>query len=223
MTGVFSRIAFLLLIALSSLNAQSRLQLKNGPSQLSALFSAQPAHVLIATSPNTPANLGDLLAQRGVQIIRTLPLDHYLISVPPGTDFSDLQLASALQLDASLKVSAALDKDGYYVVEFHPDVSAGDAVNLLFSNGFTVHPRPDLAASHFLVEGTLPGVWLLAQSDQVAYVFAASDDMIQGNPVQPCASALTTGGSIGQYIATYGDGWTVPEKVRLTSLILFRF
>ena len=154
----------------------------------------------------------DLLAQRGAHIVRTLPLDHYLISVPAGIDLSDLQLSSALQLDASLKVSAALNTDGFYVIEFHPDVSAGDAASLLLSNGFVVHPRPDMAPSHVLVEGTLAGAWKLAQDDEVAYIFAASDDLIQGNPVYACASAVTTVGGIGQYIATYGDGWDGPGK-----------
>jgi len=62
------------------------------------------------------------------------------------------------------------------------------------------------------VEGTLAGAWKLAQNDEVAYIFGASDDLIQGNPVHPCASALTTVGGIGQYIATYGDGWDGPGK-----------
>jgi hypothetical protein len=207
---VFRR--FLVYLALiHGLTAQTRLQLKNGPTQLSALFSSQPAHVLVAVSPDTPPAFADLLAQRGARIVRTLPLGHYLISVPAGIDLSDLQLASALQLDASLKVSAALNTDGYYVVEFHPDVSASDAAGLLLLNGFVVHPRPDMAPSHVLVEGTLAGAWELAQNDEVAYIFGASDDLIQGNPVYPCASAVTTtGGGIGQYIATYGDGWDGP-------------
>jgi len=208
-TIVFSRLV-LFVALISGLAAQTRLQLKNGPSQLSALFSSQPAHVLIATSPDTPAGFADLLAQRGARIVRTLPLDHYLISAPAGIDFSDLQFSSALQLDASLKVSAALNADGFYVVEFHPDISAGDAASLLVSDGFLVHSRPDMAPSHLLVEGTLAGAWKLAQDDAVAYIFGASDDLIQGNPVRPCASAVTTAGGIGQYIATYGDGWDGP-------------
>jgi hypothetical protein len=54
----------------------------------------------------------------------------------------------------------------------------------------------------------------LAEWDEVAYVFPASDDLKAGRPVAACPGALTGGGTIGQYVANVGDGWDGPGRGR---------
>src|SRR5262249_15681881 len=47
----------------------------------------------------------------------------------------------------------------------------------------------------------------LAGMDEVAYIFPASQDLINGLAVTPCVGAITENGEVGQYIPTVGNGW----------------
>ncbi len=50
----------------------------------------------------------------------------------------------------------------------------------------------------------------LAALDEVAYIFPAADELVNGTPMKPCAGAITANGPSGQSIPTYGDGWDGP-------------
>ena len=102
------------------------------------------------------------------------------------------------------------------LVEFHADVAPEDAAQVLSGAGIAVLPASGLAARHALVRATRAALRQVAEFDEVAYIFPASADLIQGLPVAGCAGALTQGGAVPQY-ALVGHGWTpdVTGAVRL--------
>jgi len=52
----------------------------------------------------------------------------------------------------------------------------------------------------------------LAEWDEVAYVFPASVELAAGEHVVACPGALTAAGTVGQYVATVGEGWDGPGR-----------
>ncbi len=97
-------------------------------------------------------------------------------------------------------------------MEFHPDVDAGDASAMVLEQGLELGEHPDLLENERLVKGPLYRVMRLAEWDEVAYIFPASEDLIEGRRVMACAGAQTEDGLIGQYIAKVGDGWDGPGQ-----------
>ena len=58
-----------------------------------------------------------------------------------------------------------------------------------------------------LANATLPALTQIAAFDEVAYIFPASNDLIQGNHVMACSGAEMTAGTVGQYVLV-GNGWS---------------
>jgi hypothetical protein len=52
----------------------------------------------------------------------------------------------------------------------------------------------------------------LAEWDEVAYIYPASEDLANGNRVQACAGAITTYGLVSQYVARISEGWDGPGQ-----------
>jgi hypothetical protein len=211
------RVFTVFLLVAELLGAQSTLRMKNSPVSASRVNQRTPgrSHYLVQTSDIGAQDLKGVLRDRDAWIVRTLPAAGYVISAPDSADLNALGLDSAIRMDASSKVSAALLEGGlvnFFVVEFHPDVQSSDAEGIVLQNHLILHLRPDMPANQLLIEGSLDNTAQLAAWDEVAYVFPASDELIDGLPAYPCSSALTLTGSIGQYIATVGDGWDGPGK-----------
>ena len=61
----------------------------------------------------------------------------------------------------------------------------------------------------------------LAQLDEVAYLFPASDALAKRVPTKPCDGALTTNGGTAQSIPTYGNGWDGPGLSAATVQYVF--
>jgi hypothetical protein len=104
------------------------------------------------------------------------------------------------------------DSGDDFVVEFHPDVNMNDARGIVLSVGLTLRENPDIGGKRLLVRRRLraragDALMALIARDEVAYVFPASTELIQGLPVIPCSSAVTENGMLAQYIATVGAGW----------------
>ena len=124
-------------------------------------------------------------------------------------------------VDPSDKISPAISADlvsdslpfnGNFIIEFHADVNAGEIRALILNQGVTLMEHPDLAANHLMVHFTTADQMAtalvnLTADDRIAYIFPASDDLANGAPSKAYAAAVTAGGTIGQLIATNGDGW----------------
>ena len=118
-------------------------------------------------------------------------------------------------LAAAEKISPLVDglliadgaASGVFVIEFHPDVEDGGARSILAECGLWVKENSDLLPHQLLARGTALEASRLAAWDEVAYIFPASEELLDGRPVAACAGPLTEFGQIGQYIAQIGAGW----------------
>ena len=139
-------------------------------------------------------------------------------AAPPTLESVGVQ--SIASFDPAQKISPEIDlngRDPFYVVEFHPDVDLNVARTVVLSDGLQLRDNPDVGPHRLLVRrrisrrasNPLP---LLALHDEVAYIFPASDALIRGIPTMQCGGAITELGTIGQYIASIGDGWDGPGQ-----------
>ncbi len=156
--------------------------------QLQAAFPGQA----LADIANT---LNDSLTAMGVR---------YVSPVDPSDKISPVISANLL--------GDSLPFNGNFIVEFHADVNAGDIRALILNQGVTLMEHPDLAANHLMVHFTTADQMAtalvnLTADDRIAYIFPASDDLANGAPSKAYAAAVTAGGTIGQLIATNGNGW----------------
>ena len=109
-------------------------------------------------------------------------------------------------------VSGSLPFNGNFIVEFHADVTGDEIRALILNQGVTLVEHPDLAANHVMIhvdtaDQMAAALVNLTADDRIAYIFPASDDLANGVPSRAYAAAITAGGTIGQLIATNGDGW----------------
>lgn len=142
-----------------------------------------------------------------------------MVSIPDQATVEDLNLQWAGALPPEDKISpllpmAALLEEAptHFLVQFHPDVDADDASAMVLEQGLELGEHPDLLEKERLVKGPLYRVMRLAEWDEVAYIFPASEDLIEGRRVVACAGAQTEDGPIGQYIAKVGEGWDGPGQ-----------
>ena len=113
------------------------------------------------------------------------------------------------ELEAGDKISAALENETGIVpavVEFHADVDTTTLQAIGAAAGVTLEHPASLLASHMIANATVAQLRVLAESDEVAYIFPADPALLSGNELMPCAGMLTTGGTIGQY-ANIVHGW----------------
>lgn len=152
-------------------------------------------------------------ARRELRWLRPVPDGAWLVSMPAGADLAQLGVRAAFRLTPEQKLSRLLARRGrsdYFLVEFHPDVSRGDAETIVLREGARLVDNPDLRPDHLLVRGTPEQAARIAEWDEVAYVFPASRELRLGVPTLPCAGALTQEGAVGQYIVAVGPGWDGP-------------
>lgn len=166
-----------------------------------------PGHLLVQFT-NMP-RAEDLweLRRRGARIIGAAPDGGITISVRQPVSLEGLDVQWAAPLLAVDKVSPLLSPGAApVVVELHPDVSIRRGLQLLREMNVQILRHPDLASNHFLVSADPGQIAELAGFDEVAYIFPASNDLIQGNRVMACTGAAMANGPIGQYV-TVGSGW----------------
>ena len=128
------------------------------------------------------------------------------------TTTSDGTPDNALALDADAKVSGALTDSGHFLIVFHDDVEDAAAGTILQKVGLVSTQNPDLLPHQFLAAGTQDQAFAAAQWDEVAYIYPASEEIVNGRPVYGCAGPLTDFGNVGQYISTFGEGWDGPGR-----------
>jgi hypothetical protein len=133
----------------------------------------------------------------------------YASTVDPSDKISPA--ISAAQTAGDL-ADGALPFNGNFIVEFHADINADDIRSLILNQGVTLMEHPDLSSNHLMIHFTgadqmAAALVNLTADDRIAYIFPASDDLVNGAPSRAYAAAVTAGGTIGQLIATNGDGW----------------
>lgn len=161
------------------------------------------------------AQLAELRA-RGVNILGYVPDFGFSVSAADNTNFEELGLQSVAVVPAEGKISTEIggltgDEDHQFVlVEFYPDVDMDDARAMIVDQQMHLQENPDLLGHDLMASGTSDQIRGLGLWEEVAYVFPASDDLIQGLPLHGCIGALTDQGAIGQSVLRVGDGWAGP-------------
>jgi hypothetical protein len=216
-----------------ALFGQTRLHIKTGPT--AEVQQAEPIarqlepvrsrsfvrqHVLIQFEGVPTEEAVAELERRGARFVQYVPDAGYLFSVWSGQDWWGTNLRVS-RMRAQDKVSQTLPRKnnagkrngrGTLVVEFHPDVDPAEALGIVRQEGFEVLAHPDVLGNHLLIRGPLDRIEELTAWDEVAYVFPASAELAAGERVEACPGALTALGTVGQYIATVGDGWDGPGQ-----------
>jgi hypothetical protein len=170
-------------------------------------------HLVLQFETPPSASIVAELASRGANVLQDVPENGLLVSVKQKVPVQDLGVRYAAPIDPQDKVSpiAGSSASGWVLVEFHPDVDANSARAMLLKLGLQVRDNPDLNPHHVMIHSSDTGMFSeIAQLDQVAYIFPASDALAQGVPTKACNGALTTNGSTAQSIPTYGNGWDGP-------------
>lgn len=161
---------------------------------------------------NTPIS-DDLRADlqlRGATITSTVPDNAVVVAVSDDFSTDGLDLISNSYMHADDKVSPLVGthgNDSAFIVEFHADVDGDSARALLGSEGITIVEHPDLAANHVLVTADMDAVARLKTWDEVAYVFPAPLEMVNGDRFHTCVGALSSGMAVAQYVIV-GHGWS---------------
>ncbi len=180
-------------------------------------------HLLIQFREPPGAETVRDLQQRGAAVLDYVPDYGFIVSLSEGAGLDGLNLAMAEPLSPEDKVSPLLQRSEElpagltlapepFVIEFHRDVTAADARELLRNSGLTFREHPDLLPNQLLAEGRREDAARLAGWDEVAYVFPASRELSEGERVYACPGAATLFGQVGQYTARVGDGWDGPGK-----------
>ncbi len=199
-------------------NAQPRFKVPVPPEKNEArqarAAEAGTGHLVLQFDEAPSQEQRAVLRDRGANVLADVPDNALMISTARTLDLTGLGVTSAEPLEAGQKISPLIgdEPNDDFVVEFHPDADMNDARRVVLGVGVELHENPDIGAHRLLIHrrsrarGADPLARLAAQ-DEVAYVFPASRELVNGLPVIPCSSAVTDTGMLGQYIATVGNGW----------------
>lgn len=221
--GVFLGAAAIPVLAQSAL----RLKVPFPPAQASGRASAeqvgtveapeQGGHLLIQFNDGPTEEQRAALEARGAEVLASVPDNAVLVRAAGTLDLTGLGVNLAEPLNSTAKLSPLIGADSgdAFVAEFHPDVDMNNARRILVRLGFGLLENPDAGPQRLVVRRRLRArgsdpLQVLAAQDEVAYIFPASDELVRGLPVNPCMSAISDVGLLGQYIATTGNGWDGP-------------
>ena len=158
------------------------------------LAAQGPGHLLVQfTGTPRPSDVQEL-ERRGARVIGAAPEAGLTISVDRPISLEGLAIQWAGRLLPQDKISPLLSTAAdsapvAVLIEFHPDVPAWRALELLRGAKIQILTHPDLARNHQLVLAEPAALPEIAGYDEVAYIFPASNDLIQGNRVMACTSA----------------------------------
>ena len=211
--------------------AQPTLHLKQGPAlelgwsgsaPISKRRSPSRSHLILQFERQPePEQVGELI-RRGIQVVGYVPEHALVVSVKDGERLDGLGVARVAVFAPEEKVSALAVALGpiesrHYVVEFHPDTQAGPMREIVTESGLLIQEHPDLARHQLMVVAGLEQLFALAEWDEVAYIYPASPDLVEGRPVVACAGATTQFAMVGQYVAqAAGKGWSGDSTGRVT-------
>jgi len=220
-----------------------RLKVPPDPNAPSVLLPEPPAAVHVIVQFQDPLSPGTLLtlAARGATTVGYIPDNAVLVTMDATVSLAGLGVNYAAPLSPYQKISPLIAKgdpaviQGYYLVEFHPDVDPSAARRLILNLPLLqLLENPDLASRHLLIQIPDPtrqaeALASLAAQDAVAYIFPASPELIQGQPVgtdfpiAPVAPGflVASGEVLGQLVSSVGDGWDGPGLNAATIFYLF--
>jgi hypothetical protein len=170
-------------------------------------------HMLVEFS-GTP-ELEDIreLNRRGATVVSYFPDRGVMVAADDTSALEGMDLVRVRLLRPQEKLSARLDQSSHsFVVTFHRDVDPLSARSIAAEAGLVVRENPDLLPADLLVEGTPEAAAHVAEWDEVAYVYPASEDLRLNRRVAACPGAITLYGPVGQYVAAVGDGWDGPGQ-----------
>ena len=210
--------------------AQPPLRLKIPPTQPEVYqeFPASGRIHIIVQFPNLPTPDTLLaLVSRGAVLVGYVPDNGLLITVDHNVSLTGMGVYYAGSLSPQQKISPLIASgspavtQGYYLVEFHPDVNPGDARRLILNLPMVrLVEHPDLTSRHLMIhipDFTREAETLasLAAQDPVEYIFPASGALIQGEHVGAYVEPLS------QNFVTLGNGWDGPGMNAATIYYFF--
>ena len=170
---------------------------------------ANSSHYLIQFSaPPSRVEINEL-RRRGVIVTSYVPDAALVVAAADETSWDDLGITYVGRLDELDKLSAELSSEeaaSFVVVEFHPDVDMAEARSLIRERSLRINERENMLPNQILADGPTEAILRLAEWDEVAYVFPASPELINGDPVVACPGAIIEDGPIAQYVKV-GPGW----------------
>jgi Matrixin/Glucodextranase, domain B len=180
---------------------------------LRPLLASGPRHIVVQfTNQPSPDLIAELQA-RGMSVLQDVPENALLVFVDHPVGVLGLGIRAAFAIDPADKISPlvtsafvkAPSDPQFVVVEFQPDVDINSARALALTTGVTLSDNPDLNPHHLLANASAAQIAALSNLDDVAYMFPASQALINGTPTLPCLGALTADGATAQSIPTYGS------------------
>ncbi len=173
-----------------------------------------PGHLLLQFGEHPTAAIVRALERRGVKVLGDVPDNGLLVSLDRTTNIAGLRAHYAASIRPRDKISPLVTSNGYFLVEFHPDTDMNLARGTLLNMGLVPVDNPDLNPLQLMLfltpRQSVSALAALTALDEVAYVFPASRELIQGIPAPFYVGALTTNGPTGQAIPTFGNGWDGP-------------
>ncbi len=158
--------------------------------------------------------------ERGAQVLTSVPVNAFILSVPEGMSWDNLDFTFRTPIDAADKMSpevfvANLDADiapqelspTLVIVHFHKDVKQWEADAILEAEGVTPISHGSLEVEDRLVEIPIEKMNALALWDEVEYIFPAPAGMKNGDLFLSCGGVLSNGYEVAMLAATYGNGW----------------
>jgi len=174
------------------------------------------SHVLMQFSEVPSKEQVEALKRRGIRPLQYVPERGLMVSMDDSARLDNLNLRWSGRLTRKAKLSSLvyggnhLPSEDFFVVEFFPDVQAEVAWALADAEGFAIYHHLDIMPNHLLIRGARQNLPALADWDEVAYIFPAATDLVEGRHVQACPGALTALGPIGQYSGRISEGWDGP-------------
>ncbi|MBI4907926.1 MAG: matrixin family metalloprotease [Acidobacteria bacterium] len=177
--------------------------------------------LVIFPNPPTPVDVA-LLESRNARAVQFVPPRALIATAETMSSFSGLPVDAAYLLEPEQKISPVLIdqqilREGFFdpaeqllLVEFYPDVTRPEMTAIVTTESAVIEEHPDLLPWQLLVRGKPADLVRLASWDEVSYLFPASTDLINRNPVESCAGALTGNGMVGQIVNRVGEGWDGP-------------
>jgi hypothetical protein len=180
------------------------------------------SHLVFQMETQPDGETAKRLAGRGIQVVAYLPPNGVMVSLAGRPDLSGLGVRAFDSLQPQDKLSRSLTRTrgrtrlsvgrADYLVEFHSDVPVIDRRDLVRELGLDIRLHPDLAPNHLLVRGRIEQVESLAEWDEVAYIFPASEELSNGSPLIGCLGGATEAGQVGQLTQRVGEGWDGPGR-----------
>jgi hypothetical protein len=202
-----------------------------GSGPITELNSPRPpgrGHLLIQFVSQPSAEQIAELKRRGLDVLQDVPENGVLVSLDRSVNVAGLGIQFAAAIDPADKVSPIINSGSfsassganeYFLVEFHPDADLASASPVLVELGAEVLQNPNLNPHHMLIRATDSGTLAaIAALDPVAYIFPASDAVVNGTAAGACLGALTVDGTVAQSIPVYGT-WAGPGKAAVVGFV----